>query len=536
MSSPPHRPSSGELPVLTPIPELLNKLELILAGQAHEPLSARELARRLLNQREVVGSPLEELTDRLRSSVNIDVRTRGELSRFLWRGEQIGLRAWVTRAERAPVAFTEQVRLSLKVRSYPLEHHVKVVLSALDGAQEGAVRRLRRAIRQPLLEGMALELLIDPERWMSARLSGQSLMIARRIWEQGGQLLNPLRCEGALTLIEEQGWAGEQEDGRWALTALGLSWLAELGSSYETASPVRGSGERAQLGGRRSCDEREGLLLLLAVVVERGPASLSELSHAWGGALRRAGRRRSSEWLEEGARSRLSHLQERSLVERTGGRWGITELGLSWLRRSGLEAPTRDEGDLQQLWALLHQQQQRTRESLRALLLQMDPIAFEGLICELLERMGYHEVHLTQATHDMGVDIIAYIELGISSVREVIQVKRHQRSIHRPTLDALRGSLHRFDAVRGTLITTSSFSKGTKQAAFERGAPPITLIDGEKLIDLLMEHELGVRKSSVSLWRVEPTRFEASGEGLERWRSGLSSRSLSAQPTEEPDR
>jgi restriction system protein len=163
----------------------------------------------------------------------------------------------------------------------------------------------------------------------------------------------------------------------------------------------------------------------------------------------------------------------------------------------------------------------------------MDPIAFEGLICELLERMGYHEVHLTQATHDMGVDIIAYIELGISSIREVIQVKRHQRSIHRPTLDALRGSLHRFDAVRGTLITTSSFSKGTKQAAFERGAPPITLIDGEKLIDLLMEHELGVRKSSVSLWRVEPTRFEANGEGLERWRSGLSSRPVMTEPTDE---
>lgn len=39
--------------------------------------------------------------------------------------------------------------------------------------------------------------------------------------------------------------------------------------------------------------------------------------------------------------------------------------------------------------------------------------------------------------------------LGITSVREVIQVKRHRRAIQREGLDALRGCLHRFQAVRG---------------------------------------------------------------------------------------
>ena len=112
----------------------------------------------------------------------------------------------------------------------------------------------------------------------------------------------------------------------------------------------------------------------------------------------------------------------------------------------------------------------------------------------------------------MGVDVIANIELGISSVREVIQVKRQHRAIHRPILDALRGSLHRFEAVRGTLITTSSFSKGTQEAAFERGAAPITLIDGSRLIELLMEHELGVKPVQIKLWQVEAKVFEIGSE------------------------
>jgi restriction system protein len=81
----------------------------------------------------------------------------------------------------------------------------------------------------------------------------------------------------------------------------------------------------------------------------------------------------------------------------------------------------------------------------------------------------------------------------------VVQAKRHRRTIQRKDLDALRGSLYRFGAVRGTIVSTASFSKGTQDAAFEPGAPPITLIDGERLIDLLVQHGIGVRKHTLDL-------------------------------------
>jgi restriction system protein len=106
------------------------------------------------------------------------------------------------------------------------------------------------------------------------------------------------------------------------------------------------------------------------------------------------------------------------------------------------------------------------------------------------------------------VDVVSDIELGISSVREVVQVKRHRGNINRKVLDELRGSLHRFNAVRGTIITTGGFSGGTKQAAFERGAAPITLIDGDKLVDLLIEYNIGITKRSVDYIEFDGSKLE----------------------------
>ena len=121
----------------------------------------------------------------------------------------------------------------------------------------------------------------------------------------------------------------------------------------------------------------------------------------------------------------------------------------------------------------------------------------------LLEEMTYQNVEVTARSNDGGVDVVGDIEVGITSVREVVQAKRHRRPIQRKDLDALRGSLYRFEAVRGTIVTTSRFAKGTQEAAFATGAAPITLVDGDKLVDLLIEHGIGVRKRTVEMLEVD---------------------------------
>ena len=100
------------------------------------------------------------------------------------------------------------------------------------------------------------------------------------------------------------------------------------------------------------------------------------------------------------------------------------------------------------------------------------------------------------------------IELGITAVNEVVQAKRTRSNVQRPVLDQLRGSLHRFNAVRGTIVTTAGFAKGATAAAFEAGAAPITLIDGEKLVDLLIENDIGARTIKFELLTLDPSVFE----------------------------
>ena len=75
----------------------------------------------------------------------------------------------------------------------------------------------------------------------------------------------------------------------------------------------------------------------------------------------------------------------------------------------------------------------------------------------------------------------------------------------------LRGSLHRFKAQKGTIITTGDYGKGARDAAFEMGATPITLINGDTLIDLLIQHEIGVKKKTVDYYEFDESTFQAQG-------------------------
>ena len=191
--------------------------------------------------------------------------------------------------------------------------------------------------------------------------------------------------------------------------------------------------------------------------------------------------------------------------------YSLTDAGLVYLQLVRTEEVLGND-EQQELPSLVKKQEESVRERLRDLLINMDASAFEHLVKRLLEEMGYQNVEVTPSSGDGGVDVIADIELGITSVREVVQAKRHRRTIQRKELDALRGSLYRFNAVRGTIIATSQFAKGTKKAAFESGAAPITLIDGDKLIDLLIEHDIGVHKQNLKVLTVDHEAFAALAE------------------------
>jgi restriction system protein len=57
-------------------------------------------------------------------------------------------------------------------------------------------------------------------------------------------------------------------------------------------------------------------------------------------------------------------------------------------------------------------------------------------------------------------------------------------------------------------ITTGDYGKGAKDAAFEMGAAPISLINGETPFDLLVQHEIGVKKKTVDYYALDETAFQ----------------------------
>ncbi len=329
----------------------------------------------------------------------------------------------------------------------------------------------------------------DPDKWIPERLKDADRELAEAIWAGSGKAVNPRHTYGHWLLVQKYELVREDADGVLRLADRGRNFLEHRGGDTEAF-----------------LDEQEGLAKLLALVAENGPTRAGGLLEEWTEYLTRHSAFGSDSTFRDTLRRRLNNLLDRELISRKGTLYSITDAGLLYLKRVGTEE-TLGGDEQQQLWMLVKKQQTAVRESLRELLLDMDPFAFEHLVKRLLEEMDYQNVEVTSRSGDGGVDIVADIELGITSVREVVQAKRHKRTIQRKDLDALRGSLYRFNAVRGTIIATAPFSKGTTEAAFATGAAPITLIDGDKLIDLLIEHGIGVKKNRIEVLSVDADAF-----------------------------
>lgn len=372
---------------------------------------------------------------------------------------------------------------------FPTYREVRHLLRAWPGRPRKQITGLQAALGE--LRGTPQNTVdwTDPDSWIPERLSGDDRELATAIWTSSGKAVNPRHTYGHWLLSQKYGLVEEAADGTLHLTQRGQDFLKH--ESGETVAYL---------------DEQEGVARVLALVADNGPARASAILDEWTEYLSRHSAFGSPSTLRDTLRRRLSNLLDRGLVDRKSAMYTVTDAGLAYLQRVGTEE-TLGGDEQQELWTLAKKQEASVRESLRELLLDMDPFAFEHLVKRLLEEMDYQNVEVTTRSGDGGVDVIAEIELGITSVREVVQAKRHKRTIQRKDLDALRGSLYRFNAVRGTIIATSRFSRGTEEAAFAAGAAPITLIDGDKLIDLLIEYGIGVRKRTLEVLAVDPDAF-----------------------------
>ncbi|WP_440894992.1 restriction endonuclease [Amphibacillus sp. Q70] len=136
------------------------------------------------------------------------------------------------------------------------------------------------------------------------------------------------------------------------------------------------------------------------------------------------------------------------------------------------------------------------KNNLRNALENMSPQKFEIFARALVKEMGVDidEKIGIQSVADEGLDGFGYITADdFRTSRVAIQAKRWKGSVPSPEIDKFRGAMDKYNAEYGIFITTSVFSRPAIKASRE-GTRVITLIDGEKITDLVEKYELYVQK------------------------------------------
>lgn len=135
------------------------------------------------------------------------------------------------------------------------------------------------------------------------------------------------------------------------------------------------------------------------------------------------------------------------------------------------------------------------KEQLLEQLMGMAPDAFERLAKRLLREADFDSVNVTGQSGDGGIDGLGVYRLGLVSFPVFFQCKRYRGSVSPSAVRDFRGAMAgRGD--KGLLITTGTFTADAKKEATRDGAPPIDLIDGDRLCDLLKKYDLGVRTTT----------------------------------------
>lgn len=233
--------------------------------------------------------------------------------------------------------------------------------------------------------------------------------------------------------------------------------------------------------------------------IDEKAIELGKFTEAQQAVIHGAGPRTELEYRLAWARTRLKAVG--ALENSTRGVWSVTDLGRSLNsaeldrldrarranRRRGSTQLALDDGD-----GGVGQADGRTwKEELLAVLLELPPDRFERLANRLLREAGFISVTVTGQSGDGGIDGLGVYRVSLLSFPIFFQCKRYRGSVRASAVRDFRGAMAgRGD--KGLLITTGTFTADAKREATREGAPPIDLIDGDRLCDLLKEYGIGV--------------------------------------------
>ena len=153
----------------------------------------------------------------------------------------------------------------------------------------------------------------------------------------------------------------------------------------------------------------------------------------------------------------------------------------------------------EQLEASFHAIRQEVYREILDTILSKTSQAFEKLVIDLLQKMGYggrleKPAQVTRSSHDGGIDgEIREDVLGLGRI--FIQAKRYQTddTIGRPYIQAFVGALQGQHADKGVFITTARYSAEAIHYAQNLSSTRVVLIDGLQLAEYIYRYDVGMQ-------------------------------------------
>lgn len=148
------------------------------------------------------------------------------------------------------------------------------------------------------------------------------------------------------------------------------------------------------------------------------------------------------------------------------------------------------------------------RDEVLQTMLALPSAGFERLSQRLLREAGFTQVTVTGQSGDGGIDGFGMLQVNpLVSFKVLFQCKRYAKTVAPSHIRDFRGAMSG-RADKGIIITTGSFTAEARREATRDGAPPIELIDGEKLVDMLEQLEqLELGLKTVKTYEVEHSFF-----------------------------
>jgi restriction system protein len=146
------------------------------------------------------------------------------------------------------------------------------------------------------------------------------------------------------------------------------------------------------------------------------------------------------------------------------------------------------------------------RTQVIAALMRLSPAGFEAFSQRLLRESGFQGVAVTGRSGDGGIDGNGILEVNpLVSFKVLFQCKRYAGSVGSGTVRDFRGAMTG-RADKGIILTTGTFTADARREAVRDGAPPVELVDAEKLVNMLENLEIGLKP--IRAFRLDQTFFD----------------------------